>query len=68
MNKPISVILEDAKQSIVKTINELQLHPSLLEPIIKELYIEVQQQATIQYQKEKAEYEKSLKKEKESNK
>ena len=62
MDKPISIILDDAKQSLINTINSLQLHPSLLELIIKELYSQVKFQAEKQLELDKIEY----KKEKES--
>ncbi len=60
MDKPISIILTEAKQEIAKTINNIGLHPMLLEPILKEFYLEVQQAALQQYRNEKTEYEKSL--------
>ena len=60
MDKPISIILTEAKQKIAETINNTGLHPMLLEPILKEFYIEIQQAAIQQYKNEKAEYEKSL--------
>lgn len=60
MNKPISIILTEAKQSIAESVNSTQLSPVLLEPIIKDLYIEIQQLAAQQYNTEKTEYEKSL--------
>ena len=63
MDKPISIILTEAKQKIAETINNTGLHPMLLEPILKEFYIEVQQAAIQQYNKEKTEYENSLSKE-----
>ena len=63
MDKPISIILTEAKQKIAETINNTGLHPMLLESILKEFYIEVQQAAIQQYNKEKTEYENSLSKE-----
>lgn len=57
MDKPISIILEEAKQSIADAVNNANLHPALLEPIIKDLYTEVQYHAKMQYQKDKNEYE-----------
>lgn len=61
MEKPISIIIEEAKQKIGTTINELNLHPSILEPIMKDLYTEVQFLAKQQYEKDKKEYEESMK-------
>jgi hypothetical protein len=66
IEKPISVTLEEAKQSIIQAVNGCKLHPSLLEPIIKDIYLEVQQLALKQYEVEKLEYERSLKELKES--
>jgi len=60
INKPISMVLEESKQIIVNAINSVNLSPIFLEPILKELYNEVYQQKTIQYEREKAEYEKML--------
>ena len=61
MEKSISLILGEAKQSIADVINNTGLPPVLLEPIIKDFYMEIQNAAVLQYQKEKQEYESSLK-------
>lgn len=61
MEKSIALILGEARQSIAEVINNTGLPPVLLEPIIKEFYIEIQNAAIQQYQKEKQEYENSLK-------
>ena len=60
IQKPISLVIEDAKSTIVNAVNSVQLHPILLEMIVKELYLEVQNQARIVAQNEKFEYEKTL--------
>ena len=60
INKPIGLIIEDAKKSIVKTINEVNLHPTLLEMILRDIYNEVNELAKAQYEREKAEYEQAL--------
>jgi hypothetical protein len=60
IQKPISLVIEEAKNSIVYAINNAQLHPVLLEMIIKELYMEIQNQVKSTTQREKEEYERVL--------
>lgn len=60
MEKPISLITRETIMSITKTIEESGLPLIVLEPMIKDLYIQIQQ-ATIQQAKvEEEEYNKSL--------
>ena len=66
MEKPISMILSESKQVIINAINSTNLHPSLLELIIKDVYNEVRERATYQYEFDKNEYEKSYEQLKES--
>lgn len=68
INKPISLVLEEAKQTIINAVNSTNLSPIFLEPILKDLYNEVHQQKTIQLEREKAEYERMLMEQKEQNK
>lgn len=56
IEKPISLILEDSKQMIVDAINNTNLHISLLEPIIKDLYNEIKHKAIMQLEQDKREY------------
>ena len=65
MDKPISMQVNEARDSIIKIINELNLHPIILEPIIKEIYEQVRIATVQMAEKEKAEYEANLEKEKE---
>ena len=67
MNKPISVIIEDTKKSIANTLNESQLHPYIMDTIMRDLYEEVHSLYIRTVQNEKDEYEKSLNTTKESN-
>lgn len=60
INKPLSLILDESKKVIIDTINNIGLHPTLLEMILKEIYIEARQNAISQYEREKVEYEKAL--------
>lgn len=57
MSKPISVTIEEARQNIVKCINEQNLHPSILEPIMKDIYEQVKLASVHTYEKEKQAWE-----------
>ena len=68
MEKPISLITKETIMSITKTIEESGLPLIVLEPMIKDLYIQIQQ-ATIQQAKaEEEQYNKSLLESKETDK
>jgi hypothetical protein len=41
MNKPFSLIIEETRQNIIDAINKSNLHPSIMEMIIKDIYLEV---------------------------
>lgn len=41
MNKPFSLIVQETKQELVNIINNSNLHPSVVEMIVKEIYLEV---------------------------
>lgn len=56
-DKPLSVYIQDAKQSIINAVNSTGLHITLLEIIMKELYTEIKQQADATYNREKERYE-----------
>lgn len=60
IQKPISMVIEESKNAIVNVINSVQLHPMLLEMIVKELYLEIHHQATATAQREKEGYERTL--------
>ena len=60
INKPIALIIGDAKQAIVNTINQVNLHPTLLEMVLRDVYNEANELAKAQYNREKAEYEQAL--------
>ena len=65
MNKPANLIVEETKESIVKIINGCGLPPFLLEPILKDLYNQVNILKQQELEKSKQDYENSLKQEKE---
>lgn len=62
MEKPITMRIDELKNTLIGVINSSELPPFLLEPIIKNLYEEVRVVALQQKQAEKEEYEKSLNK------
>ena len=57
MNKPISMLINEAKINITKVINESSLPPCLIQPIIKDIYEQVLQQCQQELQDDMAEYE-----------
>lgn len=60
IQKPVSLIMTEAKENIVNAINEVQLHPVVLEMIVKELYMEIKDQAKMMIERESAEYQRTL--------
>ena len=60
ITKPISLAIDDAKKSIIQAINNTQLHVTLVEMIMKELYMEVQEQAKLTKERELNEYNRQL--------
>lgn len=67
MNKPANLIVEETKTSIVKIINESGLPPFLLEPILKDLYNQVNLLKQQELKQSQEQYERDLKQEKEVN-
>ena len=65
MEKPISMIIDETKQMLISTINECQLHPSILEMIVKDIYTEISMLNVNLRNQEKEQY---LKEQKESTK
>lgn len=45
MDKPISMIIQESKDMIVETINKCNLHPSILELIVKDIYMDIAETA-----------------------
>ena len=62
MNKPISLLIEETKQGLLHICNESNLHPSILELIVKDLYNEVVRAKNIQAEKEKEIFDSHLSK------
>jgi len=59
MDKPISVILTELNDNIIKEIKQSNLHPMIVEPIIRDIYNMVLESARKQKELEKEAYEKS---------
>lgn len=41
MNKPLVLVIDDLHDNIIKLMNESQLPPSQLEPIVREIYNQI---------------------------
>lgn len=41
MDKPLSLRIEETKQTLINTINSSQLHPYILDSIVKDIYNEI---------------------------
>lgn len=59
MDKPISLLMDDFKSELINTINKSNLHISLVDLILGQVYSEVNQTAARVAENEKAEYIKS---------
>ena len=66
MEKPILIAREELRQEIADTINNSNLHPIFIEPILEGFLAEVRASLNKQYLEEKAAYESELKKEQEA--
>lgn len=60
MNKPMSLIREEVKKELADTINNSNLPPFIIEPILQDFLREVHVAVVRQYENDKAMYEKSL--------
>ena len=60
MEKSIILQLENLKKDLVHTINDSHIAPYFIEPILKDLYLEIKEAAINQVQTETQLYEKSL--------
>lgn len=60
IQKPISLVMEEAKKTIIDAINGVQLHPTLLEMIMKDIYVEIQEHVKVTTEREMQEYNRAL--------
>lgn len=56
MNKPFSIIVEETKQELISVINKSNLHPTALEMIVKDIYLEINRLSTETKTKEREQY------------
>ena len=56
IQKPVSMIVNESRDIIANAINSANLHPVLLEMILKDFYLEVKNQAEIMSKRENSEY------------
>lgn len=61
MDKPITVQIEETRQTIIDTINNSKLHPFILDTILKDIYNEVHLLLLSQTEQDRKEYAKSQK-------
>lgn len=62
MDKPITLVMEETKLSIINIINDSKLPIYIIEPIIKGLYNEISQLSLQFSLSEKEKYKKSIEK------
>ena len=60
--KPITVAQTELADKIIKNINESNLHPSIIMPVIEEIYTLMKNTLKEIREREKSEYEKSINK------
>jgi hypothetical protein len=56
MEKPVSMIIEETKQSLADIINNCKLHPAIIEMIMKDAYFEICQFNAINTKREKEQF------------
>ena len=66
ISKPITVLQTELANKIVADINEANLHPVIIMPVIEEIYDMMKNILKETREREKLEYEKSMKKENDS--
>ena len=66
ISKPITVLQTELANKIVADINEANLHPVVIMPVIEEIYDIMKNILYETREREKLEYEKSIKKENDS--
>lgn len=59
--KPISIVRQELIDTLASAINDSRLPAFIIEPILKDMYLETKSVAQKQYEYEKAQYEHSLK-------
>lgn len=62
MEKPISIRAQEFKENLVNLINNSDLIPMIIEPIMKDIYMEIKTLKEEQYQNDKIKYQQFLEK------
>ena len=57
LNKPITIVRAEFVSNLTKLINESSLPPFIIEPILKDMYVEIRDIAEKQYELDRAKYE-----------
>lgn len=65
MNKPVTIIIKETKTELANICNQSGLPSYMLEPILKELYLEAKELAKQQLKQDEEMYKAYLNKEKE---
>lgn len=60
VQKPMSVAIADLKDNLINVVNNSMLPPYIVEPLLKEVYMEVKSLSKAQYEKDKLDYERKL--------
>lgn len=58
VQKPVSIIIDDLKSNIIEIINNSNLHISIVELIVKDLFFEIKEQSKLILEMEKTKYDK----------
>ena len=66
MEKPVSIIIMEARKTIEDAINSTQLEPSILSLILKDICKEVEQASNARLMADVAKYNQELEKDKDS--
>ena len=67
ITKPITVAQTELAEKIINDINEIGLHPSLIMPVIEEIYTIMKNTMAETKERERAAYEKAIKEVAEKN-
>ncbi len=67
MNKPISIIINETRTSLIDICNKSNLPACVLEPIIKDLYEEIKHISSIQLKQDTEAYNKAQEEHKEED-
>lgn len=60
MNKSIILTIEELKHNLINTINQANVEPYFLEPVMRDLYLEIKDAAQRQVENEFKEYSNSM--------